>query len=487
MAVSSSGTLTSTGVGSGIDVEAIVSKLMSVEQVPITQLDTKTTALQAKISAYGSLKSALATFQSSAAALSLPTKFNAFTSTVSSPDSLKASAFSTASTGQHSVVIKQLAAAHTVASNGVASVDSVVGSGTITIQFGSVTNGVFAADTSRAAQSIAIGNDQRTLSGIRDAIQAANVGVNATVLNDGSANGWRLGLSSTLTGVSSVMKITVSGDSDGNNSNASGLSSLVFDPATAGTKNMTQTVAASNALLKVDGLDNISKASNQVSDVIKGVTLDLQKEDPSATITVGVSRDVTSVSKSVQTFVDSYNTLQKAITDATAYDAVNSKASVLTGDSAARGIQSQVRAVLASTVAATPNGLTNLSQIGISFSRDGSLAFDTAKFTTAATSYPSDIGALFAGSADVKGFGAKLNDLIVSLTSDSGRIGSRVTGLNTSIAQLAQQKSRLTGRLSTIENRYRAQFNAMDALIASMKQTSAFLTQQLSALSTNTK
>ena len=478
--------ITSTGVGSGLDVEGLVTKLMDAERLPITQLDSRTTDLQSKISAYGSLKSALATLQSKAAALSLPTKFNAFTTTVSSPDALKASAFSTASTGQHSVVVQQLAAAHSVASTGFAAVDSVVGSGTVTIQFGSVSGGVFTADSDRQAQSITISSEHNTLSDIRDAIQVANVGVNATVVNDGSASGWRLALASAQSGESSVMKITVSGDVDSNNTDAAGLSSLVFDPATAGTKNMSQTVAASNALLKVDGLGGIVKQTNSISDVIKGVTLNLQKADSGATITVGVDRDATTVSTSVKDFVDSYNALQKAITDATAYDFVNKTRSVLTGDSAARNIQSQVRSLLTAITAATPNGFSNLSQVGISVTRDGSLSFDSSRFTTALSSYPDDVSALFAGSDGADGFGAKIDKLIRGLTSDTGTIGSRVTGLNTSIAQLADQKSRLNARLVSIEARYRQQFNSLDVLISSMKQTSNFLTQQLSTTNNNT-
>lgn len=477
--------ITSTGIGSGLDVEGLVTKLMDAERTPITQLDSKTTDINAKISAYGSLKSALATFQTKAKALSLPTKFNAFSSTSSNPDSLKVSAFSTASAGQHSIVIKQLAAAQSLASSGVAAVDSVVGSGKVTIQFGSVSGGVFTADSDRGAQSIDISSDQNTLSGIRDAIQAANIGVNASVVNDGSTNGWRLALSSTQMGESSVMKITVSGDSDGNDTNSSGLSSLVYDPATAGTKNMTQTVAASNALLKVDGLDNISKKSNTVTDVIKGVTLNLQKEDPAATITVQVDRDAATVSKAVQEFVDSYNALQKAITDATAYDFVNRKASVLTGDSAARNIQSQVRSILTSTIAATPNGFTNLSQVGITFNSDATLSFDSAKFTKVLNSYPDDISALFAGNGDIDGYGAKIDTLVGSLTADSGTIGNRVNGLNASIALIAKRKASLNDRMVSIESRYRKQFTALDVLISNMRQTSNFLTQQLSALSSN--
>jgi len=475
--------ITSTGVGSGLDVEGLVTKLMDAERIPITQLDTRTIDLQAKISAYGSLKSALATLQSKAAALSLPTKFNAFTTTVSNPDALKASAFSTASTGQHSVVVQQLAAAHSLASTGFAAVDSVMGSGTVTIQFGSVSGGVFTADPARQAQSVTVSSAHNTLSDVRDAIQAANVGVNATVVNDGSTNGWRLALSSAESGESSVMKITVSDDADSNNTDAAGLSALVYDPATAGTKNMSQTVAASNALLTVDGLGGIVKQTNSVSDVIKGVTLNLQKADPLATITVGVDRDATTVSAGVKDFVDSYNALQKALTDATAYDFATKRGSVLTGDSAARNIQSQVRSMFTSITAPTANGFSNLSQVGISVNRDGTLAFDSSKFTTALSSYPDDVSALFAGSGGADGFGAKIDNLIGGLTSDTGAIGSRVTGLNTSIAQLADQKSRLNGRLVSIEARYRAQFNSLDILISNMKQTSNFLTQQLSAMS----
>lgn len=477
--------ITSTGVGSGLDIEGIVTKLMDAEKQPITQLDVRTTQINAKISAYGSLKSALADFQAKAKALSLPTKFNAFSSTSSNPDSLKVSAFSTANTGQHSVVVKQLAAAHSLASNGFAALDSVVGSGTITIQFGSVSGGVFTADATRSAQSVNISSDQHTLNGVRDAIQSANVGVNATVVNDGSANGWRLALTSAQMGSSSVMKITVSGDADGNNADATGLSSLVFDPAAAGIKNLSQTVAGSDALLKVDGLDNIIKHTNSVSDVIKGVTLNLQKADAASPISVQVDRDTVAVTKSVQEFVDSYNALQKALTDATAYDLAKKQASVLTGDAAARNIQTQMRSIMTSVVATTANGFSNLSQVGISVNRDATLSFDTSKFTTALTSYPDDISMLFAGSGESAGFGSRIDTLVKSFNADKGSIGTRVDGLNASIALLAKRKSDLSDRLVSIEARYRKQFNSLDILMSNMRQTSTFLTQQLNALSSS--
>lgn len=477
--------ITSSGIGSNLDVEGIVKQLMTAERQPVTQLETREAKLQAKISAYGSLKSALATLQSKATALSLPTKFNVFSTTVSTPESLKVSAFSTAASGQHSVVIKELAEAQHLASSGFSSVDASVGSGEITIQFGSVSGGVFAADPERSAQSITISSEQGTLAGIRDAIQAANVGVTATVVNDGSTNGYRLVLASAQTGESSIMKITVSGDSDSDNANASGLSSLVYDPATAGTKNMEQTLAANNAVLKVDGIDNIIKKTNSVSDVINGVTLNLQKASLTDTITVTVDRDAATVSKSVKEFVEAYNALQQAVTTATAYDFANKRASVLTGDSAARDIQGQVRAIMSSIVATTPNGYSSLSDVGITLNKGGSLDFNSSKFETALNTYPADVSTLFAGSNGVDGFGARINTLITSLTDEKGKIGSRVDGLTSSIALLTQQKSRLSDRLVLVEARYRKQFGALDSLMGSMLQTSNFLTQQFAALQAN--
>jgi flagellar hook-associated protein 2 len=388
--------LSTTGIGSGLDVESIVTSLMNVERKPLNAVATEKTAYQSQISAYGTLKSALSTFQTAVSALSTVSKFNAQTVSSSNASVFTATSNGTASLGDYAITVNQLAKAQKLSSGGFTNTTDTVGTGTLTIGFGTYTaiGNTFTPSTAKSDVIITINSSNNTLAGVRDAINAANSSVSATIVNDGTTN--RLVVTSKDTGEVNGLKISVA-DSDASNTDATGLSQLAFDPtASIGSgKNMTQLQAPKNALLDVDGIA-VVKASNTVTDAISGVTLNLLTTS-SSSANLGVSSNTDSVKTSVTAFVDAYNKLDTTLRSLTKYDETGKASGALLGDATARSVISQVKAVMTKTIA-SGNTINSLSQIGVSFQRDGKLALDSTKLTNAMTSNFSDIAAVFATS-----------------------------------------------------------------------------------------
>lgn len=422
--------ITSAGLGSGLDVSGIVSQLMQLERQPLTELGKKEAGLQAKLSAYGSLKGALSAFQGTMRGLASLTRFQSLNTSVADTTILSASAATGAVPGGYSVEVKQLAQAHTLNSKVFTNTTDTVGTGTLTVQYGTY-SGSFTANADKASQTVTIDSAHSTLGGIRDAINAANIAVTATILNDGTGN--RLVLASKDAGAANSLKITVSNDGDSDNVNDSGLSQLAYDPAGSlgNGKNLSQGVAAQNATLKVNGIDNISKASNTVTDAIQGVTLTLLKLSASNTpTTVTVTRDTGSVKTAVQDFADAYNYVQKNLAGLTAYDAASKKGAILQGDASALSMLSQVRAKLNASVTGLSGAYTLLSQIGVSFQKDSTLAVDSTKLQTALDTNFDAIAGLFANQGQP-------SDGLVSYAGATGNTKPGTYSL--SVSQLAAQ------------------------------------------------
>lgn len=384
--------LSSPGLGSGLDVNSIVGQLMTLEQRPLLLLNNKEAGQQAKISAYGSLKGALSSFQNSVKTLTNESIFSGVKAATANPDIVTASALSTAAAGSHQIEVLTLAQAQKIKSDAFASTDTTIGSGTLTIEFGTYnSDGSFTNHPDKLAKAITIESGQSSLGSIRDAINQADVGVSASIVNDGTGN--RLVIASSDTGLNNALKITVS-DSDGNHTDNAGLSRLAYDASTGGAINMVETVAAQNATMVIDGI-NISKPSNTISDALGGVTFNLIKAEPGTTTTLNVARDVSKVQAGAEAFVKAYNELAKTISDVSRYDVANQQASVLTGDSTVRAIQTQLRGVLSSFLPGAAGGLNSLSQIGISFQKDGTLQLDNAKLNAVLNDPSKDIAAFF--------------------------------------------------------------------------------------------
>ena len=427
--------LSSAGLGSNLPVDSIVSQLMAVEQRPVNLLDKKVSTFQAKLSALGTLKGALSTFQTALKGLSTISKFTAMTGTMADPSIATVSAGAKAAAGTYSIEVSKLAQAQKLATSGQVSSSAAIGAGTITFDMGKITGGTLDPATGQytgagfasagtGVKTVTIDPANTSLTGIRDAINKAGVGVTASIVNDGSATPNRLVLTQTSTGEASSMKISVAGDA--------ALGTLLnHDPA--GTQGLKQTVAAQNAEFKLDGL-TISSASNNAGNVIEGVTLNLVKTNIGTPTSLTVARDTTSVTESVNKFVSAYNAINKTLTDLTAYNEATKTGAVLNGDATARSMQSQLRAVLSAPIASGGTAFTVLSEIGVTV-KAGVMAVDDTKLKKAIENNFDDIASLFAAVG-------KPSDSLVGYT---GATAKTVPGsYPVNITQLAA-KSSVTG------------------------------------------
>ena len=387
------------GVGSSLDVNSLVTQLMAAEQQPIAALATKEAKYQSQLTAYGSLKGALSTFQSSVAALSNPTKFTAVSASITDTSLATVSASSSAIAGVYSVSVDQLAQSQKLQSSALSATSTTLGSGTLTISFGTYTynnnapptiNG-FTLNPDKATKTVTISPGQSSLSGVQNAINAANVGVSANIINNGT--GYHLVITSTDSGISNAVRITVADSSDSDNTDVLGLSRLTYNPAgSPAITRLTQSIEPKNALLTVDGI-SISKASNAITDAIAGVNLNLHK---SGTSNMTVKQDTASIQSAVQAFVAAYNSLNSTISNLSKYDLVNKKAAVLTGDSALNSLKSELKAVFNTPLSKAGGGLTTLSDVGIIFQKDGTLALNTSKLNSVMNDPSKDVSTLFA-------------------------------------------------------------------------------------------
>ncbi len=474
------------GVGSGLDINSILSQLMAVERQPLNLLDTRQKKFESQLSAYGQVKSALSTFQSSVNALSSLDKFRVY-STKSTDDSVfTATASASAVPANYQIEVSQLAQQHKISASAISATTNVIGTGTLTIEFGThdATGGTFTPNADKTPLTLTIDASNNTLSGIRDAINKANAGVSASIIYDGS--GHRLVVSSNDSGVANSLKISAA-DNDGNNTDTSGLSFLAYDPlAASGTgKNLSQLSEARNALLMVDGIA-ITHASNSIDNVVDGITLNLNALNAGTPATLTVARDIEAVSTAVKDFVKAYNDIDKVLKDLTAYNEQTKTGAALQGDSATRNIRTHLRAIMTGML--DSNTYSTLSQAGVSFQRDGSLAVDTSKLEDALNNNFEAVGNLFARESTVAsetGFGFRLDTYLDGLLSDEGSLTTRTDGINKSIRALEQSEERMLARLDKVEARYRAQFSALDRLMSSLNTTSAYLTQQLASLNAN--
>ena len=480
------------GIGSGLDINSLVTQLVAAEAQPATnRLNRREAGLQAVLSGIGTFKSALSEFRSAAAALSNPAKFEGMKASTSGDGVFTANAGSLAQPGKYSVEVLQLATAQrlaTPAASAFSAITDSVGHGTLTIRFGlyDATATTFTANPEFAAKTVTIEPSNGTLEGIRDAINEADIGLRASIVNDGT--GYRLVLGPLATGAGNAVEISVD-DGDGGNTDSSGLSLLAYQPTT---KNLVETVAAEDARVVIDGLA-ITSPGNTLSEAVQGVTLELVKTAPGETTELSVARDTAAINGAVQAFVDAYNALVEVSESLTTYNPETGARGALLGDAAVRGMTGQLRRHLGDSVAGAPDALRTLSDVGISIQRDGKLEFDSAKLQAAIAADPQAVASLFAGTesdegAEVPpatGIAERLNEYLTSMLKTSGPLNSRTASLTERIADIDDARESLARRLDSLETRLRNQFTAMDALVSQLAATGSFLTQQLAGLSTS--
>lgn len=464
-------TISSAGVGSGLDIEGIIGNLMAVERKPITQIQTQQSGLRSDISAYGRVQGALSALQSASQSLKTSSAFASAKAKSSDDTLLTAAAASGAPTGTVSVEVSQLARAQQL-TGGFASSSAVVGTGTLKIEIGSYSGTAFTADPQKAAKSITIDGGNNTLAGIRDAINDAQAGVTAVVVNGSS--GAQLFITSNEQGTSSAIRIQHRGG-DG------GLAAIAFDNG-ASSGGLTEKSAPLNAQLKVNGVD-VSSTSNTVSGAVDGLTLNLLKTNVGNPATVSVQPDTSATQTNVGNFVKAYNDLNKTLRELGSYDPVTKKAGELNGDPTLRSIQSQLRSSFGGVAA--NGGFGSLSEIGLSFASDGSLTLNSGKLADALSNPTKSVSRVFATTNGVDGAASLIDKRVATMLGSEGLVTSKVDGLNQRVASLDKRSNALESRMTSIEARYRAQFTLLDTTVASMNATSSYLKQQLAGLSSS--
>ena len=542
--------VSSLGSGSGIDLEGLLTKLMTAEQAPLTALATKVTSTNTRISSLGTLNSALASLQTAAAAMktslnqTAANKYATYNATVADTTVATASTTTGAAAGSYKLTNITLATAQQVRKSGI-SVPTVAGS--LSIQVGSGT-----------AVSVAMGENS-TLSDVASAINESGAGVTAAIITSGSTSylsitandtgtantititgsdtgggtAWAtafdysanatwasnsgsaipatagtlsitagtgaavdvtIGANATLADIVTAINgastgVTASIATDGTGSylkltaNTAGAAVTVAgagtgwsDYATAGAagtnaNSWTQVIAAGNASVTVDDVV-ISSASNTLTTAISGVTLNLAKASTTGTTVTVVKDSTTSLTSALNAFVTAYNSANSTMASLGTYNATTKVAGALQGNSTLRTAQNQVRALLFSNPTGGSSPYQLLSDIGVSIAKDGSLSLDSTKLNKAITADFSTVASMVAK------LGAAYDTSLKTIVGTDGSIAAAQKSANSTIKDLNKRQTAVSARLTKIEAQYRAQFTALDKLVAKMKTTSTYLTQQ---------
>lgn len=476
-------TISSPGIGSGLDVNSIITQLVAVERQPIDALKTKATKIQAQLSEYGKLKSAISTFRDASLKLTDNATWGLATGTSSDSAAAGVSVASGATPGSYSLQVLALAKSQSLASGVFAGPTATPGAGTLRIELGSWDSGqtAFTPKTGSTALDITVGATD-TLAQVRDKINAAGAGVTATIVTD--ANGSRLLLRSQATGAANAFRTTAT-DADGNNTDASGLSALAFDPP-SGTAGMAQTEAAADASATLNGLA-ITSPSNTLTNVVDGVTLTLGKLTMTP-VSIEVTQDNAALKKAVQAFADAYNALGTLLAGQVKYDVASKTAGPLQGDSTAVGIQRQLRA-LTGTSSTASSVFSRLSDVGLEMQKDGTLKVSDTKLDAALTQLP-EMKKLFATSDALvparNGIARQFRGMADALLGIDGAITTRSDGLNRRIELNSDQQDQLETRVAQTEKRLRAQYTALDTTLGKLSGLSSYVTQQMAVFTAST-
>jgi flagellar hook-associated protein 2 len=442
----SSGTVTSQGIGSGLNISSLVSSIVNAEIQPQqTLLQANQAADQSTISALGSIKSALSSLQSAVDAITTGGALSQLSASSSDNSVFSATADSKAAAGSYQVQIQTLAQANKLKSAAFSSAGATVGTGPYTFSAGG------------KSFSVTLDASDDTLSGLASAINSAsdNSGVAATVVN-GSSGSYLL-LSATQTGTANAVSVDA----------ASPISFSSVQPA-------------ADATGSIDGLA-FDSSSNIVSSVLTGVTLNLASASPSSTQTLTVNANTQSAASAVQSFVSAYNAALSLIGTDTAFTPSSSSGSSgggtagpLLGDIAVQSVQQQLQSIVGGNAGPAGNAFGLLSQIGVSIGSDGTLTVDSSKLNSALQQNPGAVQGLFSGSS---GIGTRLDSLLNTTIGAGGVISAKTTALQTEIDSMTTQLNALSARSTQLTAQYNKQFNAMDSVVAAYKNTSSLLTQ----------
>ncbi|BFO57653.1 MULTISPECIES: flagellar filament capping protein FliD [Comamonadaceae] len=468
--------ITSIGIGSGLQVESIISQTVALEKQPLVKLQATADSIQTKISTYSKIKSLVSTLSDAASKLTRDSAWNGLAVSSSNSDAVSVSVSGVASATSFSMSVQQLSRAQSVASSAVAK-DAAVGAGNMTIQLGSWDSSKnppeFTAG-SKAAFNISVSATD-SMTSIATKINEADGGMTATVLRD--ASGERLMLRSKATGETAGFRIQVSEDSAN-----PGLSKLAFDPQGSPNTGMAANAVqyAQNAKAKINGID-ISSTTNVFADTIPGLTLTASKVTTD-NVEISAKSDTATMKKNIQDFVDAYNAVNDMLGDVTKYDADTKTAGVLQGDGTTVGLMGTIRAAMTSVTGGTA-ALQTLSDFGIQMQRGGKLTVADSTKLDNALKTPDTLKAFFAADPSLgdssTGLGVRIKSLTSTMLSFDGLMNNKTDALMAESKRNSADQDAVNKRADTLEKRMRAQYTALDKQMSSMSSLSSYMQQQI--------
>ena len=461
-------TISSLGVGSGgLDTKSIVAQLVALEKAPMAGIQLKAATVNARISAFGQIKSLMSTLSDAARSLNSLTTFNAVTATSSDSTAVTATAIGGTTANSFSVKVDSLAKAQSTASAALLPVGGALGAGTLRLQLGkwTVVPASFTPQAGVAAVDITVSATD-TVTDIASKINGAGAGVTATVLND--VSGQRLLLRSGSTGENAGFQLTVPVDADGAPADAAGLSRLVADSSIQ---------YAENARIQINGIA-VSSSTNKFADVVSGVTLTaVAPSSAAAQIDVGANKSV--VTDAINKFVAAYNKVNAAINELTKFDPASKATGMLQGDSTAIGLQNALRGILQSTTSGS--AYSRLADIGISQQLGGDLEVDAVKLASALAN-GDEVKKLFKndnGSALTNGVALKFANFAKGLLATDGLFSSKDASLKRSLDLNAKAQDALNAKVARVEKDLTRRYSALDVQLSSLSALSAYVSQQV--------
>lgn len=462
------------GTGSGLDVNSIVSQLVAAQGNNRTLLlADKISIAEAEISAFGSLKGSLESFQSSINRLKDPNTFSSRSVSSSDTDVFTVSGSGNLAIADYDIEVLEFAEAHKLISSGYASQDAAVGTGELTISVGS------------NSFIINITSENNSLAGIREAINEAsnNTGVTASIANVDDGSGGtetKLILSADNTGSANSISVVVD-DDDGVDTDGTGLSAFYYDPDDATTpEQLTELSAAVDASITIDG-QAVTNATNEITGALEGITINILKKDPGNTHKLSVVSDKAAVESSINTFLASYNALNGIIKALSNVNPGNEDVGLLVGDRTILTLERQFRRELGNTIQNNGN-VNNLVELGITTSASGELEIDKETLNNVLDTDLENIANLFSSG---NGIASRLDQLVKDYVKSDGIIDSKTDGLDKTVERANDDLISLNESLAKLEDRLLAQFSAMDQIISRLNSTSSFLETQLAALTTS--
>ena len=464
-------TISSLGAGTDLNLQSLYDSLETSEKTRLTPITTQQSAYKAKLTAWGIVQTSLSKLQTASDALK-NTSSIASTKVSSTNTAFTATLANSASAGNYSVEVSQLAKAQSLLSKAATSKDTDLGDSALASR-----TLIIAQSGQSSPMTVTLGKDQTSLSDVRDAINKQQGSVTASIIKSDD-NTYYLSLTSRDTGTANAMTVTTDDSS---------LAQYIGYDKSSASNSMTEQVAAADAKLTVNGVA-ITRSSNTVTDAPEGVTLALTKTNVGSPETLTVTKDNQPMINAVQAYVDAYNSLQTTISNQTKYtsvdqgsDAQNSSNGDLLGDGTLRNVQTRLRSMLSTPQSGSDYSL--LSQIGVTQDINGKLTVDSTKLNTALDEKSTSVVSFLSGDGKTTGFATQTSNLLKSMLASDGSIQRAEDGINTTLKRLSDQYDRVTTQIESTMARYKVQFTSLSTLISSMTQTGNYLTQQFNAMS----